>query len=97
MIKHLIWPYYGTGLKVEAANNKGFVCYNYLNKAGLNKNFSSRIFISKVFIKKKLVIWLSMRIYIKNNKIILINNFLKLYYEKNKIKLLNKKIKYFNI
>lgn len=56
MIKHLIWPYYGTGLKVEAANNKGFVCYNYLNKAGLNKNFSSRIFISKVFIKKKLVI-----------------------------------------
>lgn len=53
MIKQLIWPYYGTGLKVEAANNKGSVCCNYSNKVYLNRIFISKIFTSKVFIKKK--------------------------------------------
>ena len=45
-------------------------------------NFLNRVYSSKIFTKKKLIVWLSIRILIKSYNIILIDNFLKLCYKK---------------
>lgn len=65
---------------------------SFSNKSYLNRTFVIRAFTNRVFAttKKKLVIWLLTRTFIKNHKITLIDEFLKLSYENNEIILSNK-------